>query len=126
MALRKQFTLILWLFFLLPISSYSANSNQYGAAYDDTLPLKPISYVLESAEATEEIFSLKGEVSAQCQGDACWFMVKDDTGDVLVDLKPYDFRTPLGIVGKKVKLNGRAHTQEGKIQVNAISVIIIE
>jgi uncharacterized protein YdeI (BOF family) len=126
MALRKQFTLILWLVFLFPISSYSKNSNQYGATYDYTLPVKPVSYVLELTNVTEKIFSLRGVVSAQCQGDACWFMIKDDTGEVLVDLKPYDFRTPLGIVGKKVKLNGQAYFQEGKIQVNAISVIIIE
>lgn len=118
--------MILWLLLLFPLSAAAVDTNQYGSAYDSTLALKPISYVLEAADVDGETFSLKGIITAQCKGDACWFTIKDETGEVLIDLKPYDFRTPLGIVGKEVKLNGRANTKGGKTQVDAISVIIME
>jgi uncharacterized protein YdeI (BOF family) len=65
-------------------------------------------------------------MTAQCKGDGCWFMLKDSTGEVLVDLKPYDFRTPLGIVGTKIKLNGRVNTEDSEVKVDAISIIILE
>ena len=65
-------------------------------------------------------------MTAQCKGDGCWFMLKDSTHEVLVDLKPYDFRTPLGIVGTKVRLNGRVNTEDSNVKVDAISIIILE
>ena len=122
----KKYIIILSLFFLIPIGFSGANADQYGSKYDDTIPLKPISYIYESADINGKIFSFQGTITAQCQGDACWFKLKDDTSEVLVDLKPYDFRTPLGIVGKKVKLNGQVNTTDGKIKVDAISVMIVE
>ena len=126
MNLIKIYLVIFSLFLLIPISFSEANTDQYGSEYDDTIPVKPISYIFESADINGKTLSLQGIVSAQCEGDACWFKLKDNTGEVLVDLKPYDFRTPLGIAGKKVKLNGRVNTNDGKIKVDAISVIILE
>ena len=114
------------LFLLFPISFTEANTNQYGSKFDDTIQLKPISYIFESADINGKIFSFQGIMTAQCKGDGCWFMLKDSTGEVLVDLKPYDFRTPLEIVGRKVKLNGRVYTKDGNVKVDAISIIILE
>jgi uncharacterized protein YdeI (BOF family) len=118
--------MIFSLFLLLPISFTEANTNQYGSVYDDTIPLKPISYLFESAGINGRILSFQGIITAQCKSDACWFKLKDNTGEVLVDLKPYDFRVPLGIVGRKVKLNGRVNTKNGKVKVDAFSVIVLE
>ena len=124
MTLARRCITVLWVVLLLPISFSVANAIQYGAKYDETLPLKTIGYVLETDNINGEILALKGLMSSQCQGDACWFVLKDNTGEVLVDLKPYDFRTPIGLVGKNVKLNGRVNTEGGKTQVDAISVIV--
>ena len=126
MALIKKYIMIFSLFFLIPISFSEANTNQYGSKYDDTIPLKPISYLFEAEDINGKIFSFQGTITAQCKGDGCWFTLKDDTHEVLVDLKPYDFRTPLGIVGSKVKLNGRVNTNDGKVKVDAISIIVLE
>ena len=126
MTLIKKYIMIFSLFLLFPISFSEANTNQYGSKFDDTIPLKQISYIFESADINGKIFSFQGIMTAQCEGDGCWFMLKDSTGEVLVDLKPYDFRTPLGIVGTKVKLNGRVNTEVSKVKVDAISIIILE
>ena len=126
MTLIKKYIMIFSLFLLFPISLTEANNNQYGSVYDDTIPLKPISYIFESSDINGKILSFQGIITAQCKGDGCWFKLKDNTGEVLVDLKPYDFRTPLGIVGRKVKLNGRVDTKGGKVKVDAITVIILE
>ena len=114
------------LFLLFPVSFTEANTNQYGSKFDDTIPLKPISYIFESEGTNGKIYSFQGMITAQCEGDGCWFKLKDNTREVLVDLKPYDFRTPLEIVGRKVKLNGRVYTKDGNVKVDAISIIILE
>ena len=126
MALIKKYIMIFSLFLLFPISFSEANTNQYGSKFDDTIPLKPISHIFDSADINGKIFSFQGTMTAQCKGDGCWFMLKDSTGEVLVDLKPYDFRTPLGIVGTKIKLNGRVNTEDSEVKVDAISIIILE
>ena len=122
----KRYIAIVSLIVFFPISSIEASTNQYGSQYDDTIPLKPISFIFESPDIDGKTLSLQGAISAQCKGDGCWFKLKDNTGEVLVDLKPYDFRTPLEIVGKKVKLNGRVNTKDGKVKVDALSVILLE
>lgn len=126
MTLIKKYTMIFSLFLLFPINITEANNNIYGSVYDDTIPLKSISYIFETSDLNGKILSFQGLVTAQCKSDGCWFKIKDNTGEVLVDLKPYDFRTPLEIVGSKVKLNGRVNTKDGKVKVDAISLIILE
>ena len=126
MTLVKKYIMLFSLFLLFPINFTEANTNQYGAKFNDTVPLKSISYLLESEEINGKIFSFQGKIIAQCKGDGCWFMLKDNTSEVMVDLKPYDFRTPMGIVGRKIKLNGRVNTEKGKVKVDAISIIILE
>ena len=126
MTLIKKYLMIFSLLLLFPISFSEAKTNQYGSEFDDTKLLKPISYIFESADINGKIFSFQGTMTAQCKGDGCWFMLKDSTGEVLVDLKPYDFRTPLGIVGTKVKLNGRVNTEDSNVKLDAISVVILE
>lgn len=122
----KKYIVILGLLIFFPISSLEANNNQYGSQYDDTIPLKPISFIFESEGIDGKIFSFQGVITAQCKDDGCWFKIKDNTREVLVDLKPFDFRTPLEIVGRKVKLNGRVNNKNGNINVDAISVIVLE
>lgn len=124
MAQITKLIMILSLVLLTPIGFVNANTNQYGSKYDEKLPLKSISYLFETAEINGKTFSFQGVITSQCQGDACWLKLKDSTGEVLVDLKPYDFRVPLGLVGKNVKMNGRANTLGEGIQIDAISIII--
>jgi len=73
-----------------------------------------------------KIFSFQGTITALCKNDGCWFKLKDNAHEILVDLKPFDFRTHKEIVGKKVKLNGKVNTQNGKTKIDAISVVEID
>ena len=122
MAHITKWIIILGLVLFIPIGVVGAN--QYGSKYDDSLPLKPISYMFEAKDINGKVFSFQGIITSQCQGDACWFKLKDNTGEVLVDLKPNDFRVPLGIVGRNVKMNGRANTLGEARQIDAISIIV--
>lgn len=122
----KRYLVMLSLIVFLFISCTEANNNQYGSQFDDTIPLKPIGFIFESADIDGKIFSFQGSITAQCKSDGCWFKLKDNTREVLVDLKPYNFRIPLENVGRKVKLNGRVNVKDGKVKVDAISVIVLE
>lgn len=122
----KKYLSIFCLIVLFPLGSIEANNHQYGAPYDDTLPLKPIGFIFESADIDGQMLAFQGEITAQCKSDGCWFKLKDNTSEVLVDLNPYNFRIPYEIVGRKVKLNGQVNTKNGKVKVDARSVIILE
>lgn len=126
MNILTKYIMIFSLLISLSVSSVEADANQYGSPYDDTIPVKPISFIFENAGANGKVFSFQGVVTAQCKNDGCWFKLKDNTREVQIDLKPYDFKTPLGIAGKKVKVNGRVTAQGGNVKVDAISVIILE
>mgnify|MGYP002725669153 CR=1 FL=1 len=122
----KRFIMIMSLIVLFPISSIDAKMNQHGSQYDDKIPLKPISYIFESENIDGKILSFQGTITALCKNDGCWFKLKDNTHEILVDLKPFDFRTHKKIVGKKVKINGKVNTKNGKTKIDAISVVEID
>ena len=122
----KKFIMILSLIILFPISSIDAKTNQYGSQYDDKIPLKPIGYIFESENIDGKILSFQGTITALCKNDGCWFKLKDNAHEILVDLKPFDFRTHKEIVGKKVKINGKVNTKNGKTKIDAISVVEID
>ncbi len=126
MIKTKKYLMILTLIMFLPVYFAEASSNQYGSQYDDTLLLKPIRFIFETAGIGGKVFSFRGRISAQCKSDGCWFKLKDDTNEVLVDLKPYDFRIPSDISGTTIKLNGKVNKQNGKVKLDAISVVVLQ
>ena len=127
MKIIRNIILFVCLALLLFSASVTANTNQFGANFDTNLPVEAISQVIEQKEKlTGQALTLRGEIIAQCQGDACWFTIKDDTGEILIDLNRYDFRVPLGIVGKKVELNGKVNTETKDPRIDATSVVVIE
>ena len=122
----QKYIKILSLIIFFPIYALGANTNEFGSPYDNTIPLKPISFIYDATDIDGQILSFQGVVTAQCKNDGCWLKIMDNTSEVLVDFKPYDFRPPLKIVGKKVKLNGRVNTKNDKAKVDAISVILLD
>lgn len=110
----------LWIFIIF--TNFSAMADQYGETYDEQLPSKKINTILNDPGAIGKKYSFQGTVSAQCKADGCWFKLRDDTGEILVDLKPYNFRLPPDIVGKKVKLNGIVNSSKNGLKVDAVSV----
>ncbi len=124
----KKYILALGLFIIFPISFVEADNNQYGAPYDDSIPLKSINYIFDSADIDGKIFSFQGIITSQCKGDGCWFKLKDSSREIMVDLKPYDInpRPPLNIVGKRVKLNGKVNSKGSNVQIEAISIVVLE
>ncbi len=103
--LKTHFSIIIFFFFIF-FGSLEANTNQHGSSFDETIPLIQISSISESSDINGKIISLEGMISAQCKNDGCWFKLKDNTGEVLIDMKPYDFRIPMKMIGRKIKLNG--------------------
>ena len=126
MNIIKKYILVLGLLIIFPISSVEANNNQYGSPYDDSIPLKPINLIFESSDMDGKVFSFQGVITSQCKADGCWFKLKDSTREIMVDLKPYDFRPSLDIVGKRVKLNGKVNSKEGNVKIDAFSVVVLE
>lgn len=121
----KRYIVLLSLLVFFPITALEASHHQYGGQFDDSIPSKPIRFIVESLNLDGQVFTLEGVVSAVCKSDGCWFNLKDDAGEVMVDLNPYNFRLPNDILGKKVKLNGRVNTKGGKLKVDAISVLVL-
>jgi hypothetical protein len=50
--------------------------------------------------------AIEGEIVKECPSRGCWFVLDDETGSLLVDIKPNNFTIPLELVGSKAKVYG--------------------
>lgn len=66
--------------------------------------------------------NIQGTILAQCSS-GCWFFLKDDTGQILVDLAPNHFTIPMKS-GKKVIVRGTLSEGKGSVKIIGKSVEI--
>ncbi len=104
--------------------SINASAEVYGGPFDNSVATIKVDSITPDKNGQAVI--LEGVISALCQGDGCWLSLKDDTGDVMVDLKPYDFRIPMDSTGKKARIYGEIQTGARGALVAAISIEILE
>jgi len=51
--------------------------------------------------------AVEGEIVQQCPSTGCWFRVKDETGELFVDLNPAGLRLKSKRVGQQARVAGR-------------------
>lgn len=121
--LRKLSLLVVSMLILLGLP-LNAFANVYGGPFDESVTTSNVSSL--SPDKNGQTVTLEGVISALCKGDGCWLNLKDDTGEVMVDLKPYNFRIPKDSSGKKARIQGQVKAGEQRLSVDAISIQILE
>lgn len=75
-----------------------------------------------SDDIVGETVQIEGEVVKQCPAVGCWFIVKDQTGEVFVDLNPAELRLKAQREGQHAQVTGRVAKQAGQFRLEARSV----
>ena len=70
-------------------------------------------------EKVGKTVEVEGEVVKQCPARGCWFRLKDDAGEVFVDLAPAKLFLTENRVGQHAKVIGRVVKQDGQLQLEA-------
>jgi len=70
-------------------------------------------------EAIGKMLTIEGEIVKQCPAVGCWFIVKDESGEVFVDLKPAGLRLEQKREGEHATVTGRVIKSGGKYQLEA-------
>ncbi len=72
---------------------------------------------------TEEMLgqtvAVEGEIIQQCPASGCWFRMKDDVGEVFVDLAPAKLRLTNDRVGQQARVTGRVVKTGGQFRLEA-------
>ncbi len=115
--MKKLLILLLFLTFL------ACTTEKYGYIPSNVPEITVKDAILNESYLNKEI-NLKGKIVTQCAATGCWFYLKDDTGQILVDLKPLNLGLPQR-TGKTAIVNGtliKEHT--GHIIISAKGLMI--
>lgn len=96
----------------------SCSSEKYGILSDGAPEIKVKEAILNESYLNKEV-KIKGTIAIQCLSSGCWFFLKDDTGQILVDLKPLNLGLPQRS-GKKATVSGIVTKESsGQIVISA-------
>lgn len=112
--------LLLFLFFFLLTS---CTTERYGAGIDKNAPKVLVKDVILNPAYLGKTVNLEGKITTQCASSGCWFFLRDDSGQIFVDLSKNDFSLPPR-QGKKAKVTGIVSSGEAGIFVIAVGLEI--
>ncbi|MCI0462005.1 MAG: hypothetical protein L0Z62_34065 [Gemmataceae bacterium] len=72
-----------------------------------------------SEEKVGETVAVAGNVVQQCPASGCWFRLKDDAGEVFVDLAPAKLRLTEDRVGQQAQVYGHVVKSGGGLRLEA-------
>lgn len=102
---------------------FACTNEKYGTISSNLPQISVKDAMLNSSYLNREV-KLEGKIVTQCAASGCWFFLKDDTGQILVDLKPLN----LGLqqrTGKTAIVTGMLIKESsGQIIVSAKGLMI--
>lgn len=66
-----------------------------------------------------ETVAIEGEIIQQCPASGCWFRMKDDAGEVFVDLAPAKLHLSENREGQHAKVTGRVAKRGAQFRLEA-------
>jgi uncharacterized protein YdeI (BOF family) len=96
---------VVLLFALFFMGACSGGSEKYGAGVDTGLPVVPVKDVFLQQDLLGQKITLEGRIVSQCASSGCWFYLKDDTGQMFIDLSRNGFELP-SLPNRRVKVSG--------------------
>ncbi|MBX9584544.1 MAG: DUF4920 domain-containing protein [Gemmataceae bacterium] len=66
--------------------------------------------------------AVEAEVDQQCPARGCWLRLKDDAGDIMVDLAPGKLELTEDKVGQRAKVTGEVVKKGGRLWLKAETV----
>lgn len=125
MRMRKVFQSRIFLLLLALFVAAGCSGEKYGAGIDPDAPMVTVSDVYLDNSLLNQVVNLEGTIISQCGSpDKCWYFMEDETGRILINLKPAKFVLPAAI-GKTAKVTGTVQGGRDGYQIIAQGVEIL-
>lgn len=111
------------LFILLTLVLFACASEKYGAGFDKSYPILTVKDVVLDPKYQGKTVNLEGKITTQCASNGCWFFLRDDTGQIFIDLSQKGFAIPQK-QGKKAKVTGIVSSGQNGVYIVALGVEI--
>lgn len=97
---------------------------RYGVEISKDAPIVMVKDVYLNPALLGNVITLKGEMVSQCFSAGCWFVLKDESGSVFVNLAPSNLNiTTKNRVGRMVTVRGKVR-KNGRYEIIAQGVEI--
>lgn len=88
-----------------------------GQPPEENVPLQAVESIDD--DDVGKTLAVEGEIVKQCPAVGCWFVVKDESGEVFVDLNPAGLHLERKRVGQKAYVTGRVVKQGRQFRLEA-------
>jgi uncharacterized protein YdeI (BOF family) len=96
-------------------------SEKYGSGVDPSAQTVKVKDVFLQKNLLGQKVTLEGKIVSQCQSNGCWFFLKDDTGQVYIDMATNKFSLP-SMPNKQVAASGTVARAQNNIVLIATGV----
>ncbi|MBW2518931.1 MAG: DNA-binding protein [Deltaproteobacteria bacterium] len=117
--MRKIFLMLAIM--LAPLLIAGCGEEKYGSGVDPNAPSVKVKDVFLKKDLLGQKVTLEGEIVSQCQSNGCWFFLRDDTGQIYIDLSTNNFSLP-SMPNKHVVASGTVVTSKKNILLVATGV----
>jgi len=108
---------------LIALFLFFGCTDKYGQI-GENLPKVTVRDAVLQPDLVDREVRLEGKIITQCLSNGCWFILQDNTGKMVVDLKFLNLGLPQR-TGKKVVVTGIVNRQEdGQVIISARGLII--
>lgn len=117
--MKKIVALIIVLMVSLALAGCSAE--RYGSGIDTGSAQIKVKDIFLDRNYIGRTVTLEGSIASQCGSNGCWFVLRDDTGQIFVNLAPNNMTIPPRM-NKLAKVTGTVYPVQGELQVIAQGV----
>ena len=103
------------------MSLVACSSERYGLGVDKNIPLMKVKDIVLDSTISGKKVTVSGNISSQCMSSGCWFVLRDDTGQVFINLAPNNMIVPPRME-RPAKVTGTVITRPGELQIVADGV----
>lgn len=121
----KKFFLLKCVVLLFLLLVAGCGGEKHGAGIDPNAPKVTVRDVFFDRSLYNTLVNLEGTILSQCGSpDKCWYFMEDDTGRILVDMRPAGFALPAAI-GKTARVTGTIKSGRDGYKILAQGVEIL-
>ena len=105
------------------LSGCGDSEEVYGSGIDPDLPVVTVQEAHFQPELLDTQVTIEGFVQSQCASNGCWFVLRDYTGQIFVDLSRHDFVLPER-GSRDVLASGKLITFNNNLMLEAHGVVV--
>ena len=109
---------------LLGACDRGKDKEKFGAGIDPAAPQVSVQDIFLQPLLMDQKVTVQGTVYTQCTSNGCWFILKDETAQIFIDLSTNNFELP-PMPGRKVKATGTVTARQNNLLLIAQGVEVI-